>query len=75
MSRLSEQEWLARYGDVHVSERWFEGRDPNWQENPDSWWRKETGRDGGREPLWMQKEVGMMESLLLYPPSPRSLFL
>lgn len=54
---LSHEEWMAQYGDTLSSEQYFESREPNWQQNRDSWWYKSVGRSGKEQPpLWMQSE-------------------
>ena len=54
LRQLTREEWLRRFGDVLTSERHFEDQDPNWAQNPSSWWYKETGRGGPDPPLWMR---------------------
>ena len=54
---MSREEWMRRFGDVLASEQHFEGLDPGWQSNPQSWWYREVGRAGEEPPLWMRKEV------------------
>lgn len=59
--RLSREEWMEQYGEVLASEEYFEGKDPNWPHNPQSWWYKEVGRAEVEEPLWMRSEYHIPE--------------
>lgn len=57
LRQLSREEWMARYGGELASEQHFEQKDPNWADNPNSWWHKEVGRAGSEPPLWMREQV------------------
>lgn len=58
--KLTKEEWMARFGEVYASELRFNSKDPNWAQNPDSWWFQEVGRSGDA-PLWMRQQWHMPE--------------
>ena len=59
MAAMTEEEWMATYGDVLQSELRYLERDPEWAENRSSWWYRTTGRDGPEPPLWMRESWHM----------------
>jgi DNA-directed RNA polymerase subunit L len=65
LATMDHAAWMAKFGDTLSSERYFESRDPNWQQNPNSWWFKSVERstaDGQQQqPLWMRQEYRMPE--------------